>query len=68
MASVRHLARLNVDDGTILVVAHVKMRRIVVGQVHRNDNSVELANLWHIFRFMVLSQLFTYPSVCVDDS
>jgi hypothetical protein len=25
----------------------VEVRRIVVGQIHRNDDSVEMANLWH---------------------
>ena len=47
----RHLARLNVDDGTVLVVAHVEVRRIVAGQVHRDDDSVEVANLWHNVSF-----------------
>jgi len=47
----RHLARLNVDDGTVLIVAHMEVRRIVVGQVHRDDDSVEVANLWHNVSF-----------------
>ena len=42
-----HSTRLNVDGGTIIIVAHVEVRRIVVGQIHRNDDSVEMANLWH---------------------
>jgi hypothetical protein len=29
------------------------VRRIVVGQVHRDDNSVEVANLWHIVSFLL---------------
>ena len=43
----RHSPRLNVDGGTILIVAHMEVRRIMVWQIHRNDDSVEVANLWH---------------------
>ena len=49
----RHLARLNVDDGAVLVVAHLEVRLIVVGLVHREDDSVEVANLWHIVSFLL---------------
>ena len=42
-----HLARLNVDGGAVLIVAHVEVRRVMVGQIHRDDDSVEVANLWH---------------------
>ena len=43
----RHSPRQNVDGGTILIVAHMEVRRVVVRQIHRNDDSVEVANLWH---------------------
>jgi len=43
----RHHARLNVDGGSILIVAHMEMRWIMVRQLHRNDDFVEMANLWH---------------------
>ena len=42
-----HLARLDVNSRVIFVVTHVKVWRIVVGQIHRNYDSVEVANLWH---------------------
>lgn len=29
----------------------MEVRRIVVGQIHRDDDSVEVANLWHIALF-----------------
>ena len=50
-----HLARLNVDGGAVLIVAHVEVRRIVVEQIHRDNYSVEVANLWHnLSRFVCL--------------
>ena len=42
-----HLARLNVDGGAVLIVAHVEVRRVMVGQIHRDDNPVKVANFWH---------------------
>ena len=49
-----HLARLNVDGGAVLIVAHVEVRRVMVGQIHRDDDSVEVANLWHIRFFFIV--------------
>ena len=40
-------AHQDVDDSSILIVAHMEVRRIIVGLIHRNDDSAEVANLWH---------------------
>ena len=49
----RYLTRLYVDGSAILVIAHMEVRRIVVGQIHRNDDSVEMANLWHVVSLFI---------------
>ena len=60
----RHLARLNVDGGAILVVAHVEVRRVMVGQIHRDDDSVEVANLWHNLLVLIFnSDKYTNNSI-----
>jgi len=55
----RHPARLNIDGGAILIVAHVEVRRIMIRQIHRNNDSVEMANLWHnsFFLFIMVTKL-----------
>ena len=56
-----HLARLNVDGGAVLIVAHVEVRRVMVGQIHRDDDSVEVANLWHnLSRFVFYVGKYTH--------
>jgi hypothetical protein len=39
------------------------VRRIVVGQVHRDDDSVEVANLWHIVSFLLFLTVQRYEII-----
>ena len=42
-----HLQVLNLDQDLVLAVLRMKMRRVVILEIHINDDSVELADRGH---------------------
>ena len=47
---------LNVNHSSIIIIANMEMRRIMIAIIHSYDNTIKAANLWHT--------LFIFNNLC----